>query len=254
MTGDERETAGVALVAGAAGGIGAEVARCLAARGHRLVLVDRDEAGLGLLADELGTALAVAPMVVDVGVPAELKAAWDKLPPLARPDILVNSVGGDTRPISLLDLDEDDLSSSLRDNLFGVFTLTRLCVPSMIERGRGRIVNLASVAGRTYTVFSNAAYVAAKAAVIGFTKQCAYEFARHGIAVNAVAHGPIATERIMQSWRFRSDADRERLLSKIPAGRLGSVAEAAAAVVHLCSDEANYTVGCVIDVNGGLYI
>ena len=124
----------------------------------------------------------------------------------------------------------------------------------VLERRWGRVVNLASVAGRTYSHFSNAAYVSAKAGLIGLTKQCAYELAPHGVCVNAVAHGAIATPRVRDAFEARDAAWRERFLDRLPAGRLGTIEEAAAAVIHLCGESAGYTAGAVIDVNGGLCI
>jgi NAD(P)-dependent dehydrogenase (short-subunit alcohol dehydrogenase family) len=186
-------------------------------------------------------------------VPA-LEGALSRLPERSRPDILVNGVGGDTRRIAFTALTEEDLLALLQRNLVSVFTLTRLCVPAMIERRWGRVVNVASVAGRTYSNFSNAAYVAAKTAVIGLTRQCAYELAPYGVCVNAVAHGAIATPRVTSAFEANDEARRRELMSRIPIGRLGTTDEAAAAIVNLCEESAGYMSGAVIDVNGGMYI
>lgn len=243
-----------ALVTGAGAGICAEVARALAAHGTRLILLDRDAKAVGRIATGLTTHLACDPLIADVTDTSALETAITALPPNCRPSVLVNGVGGDTRPIPVTDLTQTDLDDAVANNLAGVFTLTRLCVPTMKDIGWGRIVNLASVAGRTYTRFSNAAYVAAKAAVIGFTKQCAFELAPHGITVNAVAHGVIGTDRIREAWRDKPTAWTTERISHIPVGRFGSVAEAAEVVRHLCGEHAGYTTGAVIDVNGGLHI
>ncbi|MEU0936910.1 MULTISPECIES: SDR family NAD(P)-dependent oxidoreductase [unclassified Embleya] len=244
----------VALVAGAGNGICAEVARGLAARDMRLVLLDRDAEAVHRVAAELGGRLACDPLVVDVTDARALESAVAALPKDCRPGVLVNGVGGDTRPRPLTELTEADLEYAVAHNLTGVFTLTRLCAPAMIAAGWGRIVNLASVAGRTYTRFSNAAYVAAKAGVIGFTKQCAFELAPHGITVNAVAHGVIGTDRIRRAWQDKPAQWTADRVSHIPAGRFGTVAEAASMVCHLCGEHSGYTTGTVIDVNGGLHI
>jgi NAD(P)-dependent dehydrogenase (short-subunit alcohol dehydrogenase family) len=248
-------TAGrVALVTAAGSGICAAASRGLAESGQRLLLLDSDGEAAARLSAELGGALAADPLVVDATDAAAVEVALDALPPESKPDILVNGVGGDTRPIPFASLTEADLIGALSLNLMTAFTMTRLCVPTMIERGWGRIVNVASIAGRTYSHFSNAAYVAAKSGLIGLTKQCAYELAPHGICVNAVAHGPIATARVQQAFDARDENWRARLLDRVPAGRLGTVDEAAAAIIHLCGDSAGYTAGAAIDVNGGLYI
>jgi 3-oxoacyl-[acyl-carrier protein] reductase len=242
-----------ALVTAAGAGICAEVARRLAAAGCRVLLVDRDGAAVRQVAAQLPAGLGL-PLVADVTNAAALEALVAGLSADERPEILVNGVGGDTRSIAVAALTEADLRAALVENLAGTFTLTRLCAPAMMDRGWGRIVNLASIAGRTYTHFSNAAYVAAKAAVIGFTRQCAYELAPYGIAVNAVAPGPVATDRVAAAWAALPAARRERILVQCPAGRLGTAAEAAAAVVHLCGEDTGYTCGAVLDVNGGMYI
>ncbi|MET9778402.1 SDR family oxidoreductase [Streptomyces sp. NPDC006367] len=241
-----------AWITGGASGIGAEVARKLAESGATVVLIDRDAQALEATARTLPSGTLT--LELDVTDTARVTEAVDGLGPSHMPDILVNSVGGDTRRIPLTDLREHDLMQAVTDNLLGCFTFTRLCVPAMTERGRGRIVNLASIAGRTYSIFSNAAYVAAKAAVIGYTKQCAYELAATGVVVNAVAHGPIATERLLQAQREMPQERLREVLDRLPTGRYGTPAEAVGAVVHLCGDDAGYTTGCVVDVNGGLHI
>jgi NAD(P)-dependent dehydrogenase (short-subunit alcohol dehydrogenase family) len=243
----------VALVTGAGAGIGAEVARHLADSGMKLILVDRNAAALDALRCKVKKQ-HLRSFAVDVTEVAAVTRALKTLAAPERPDVLVNAVGGDANAIPIADLDESYLENSVRHNLTTAFTMTRLCVPAMRQRRWGRIVNFSSIAGRTFSYFSNAAYVAAKSAIIGFTKQAAYELAGDGICVNAVAHGPIATERIEAAWNGYSGDRRQRILERIPLGRLGTVAEAAAIVVHLCSSEAGYTTGTVIDINGGLFI
>ncbi len=242
-----------ALVTGAGGGICEEVARGLAASGHRLLLLDVDGAALDTVARSLAHALAGDPLVVDVTDTQAIERALIRLPEQIQPDILVNGVGGDVRRIAFAALTEDDLLALVRKDLMSVFTFTRLCVPTMLSRRWGRIINFASVAGRTHSDFSNAAYAAAKAGVIGLTRQCAYELAPHGICVNAVAPGAIATPRVKAAFEANDEHRRAELLSRIPAGRLGGVREAAAVVMHLCEETAGYVSGAVIDVNGGMY-
>ncbi|MEV5705077.1 SDR family oxidoreductase [Actinoallomurus sp. NPDC052274] len=244
----------IALVTGCGSGICAAVAHGLAERGMRLLLVDRDPYGLARTGRAVEDALVADPLVLDVTDAPAVEDALRSLPAPDRPDVLVNGVGGDTRAIPFAELTEADLHMAVTYNLTTAFTMTRLCAPTMAERGWGRIVNFASVAGRTYTHVSNAAYVAAKAAVIGLTKQCAYEFGPMGITVNAVAHGVIGTDRVAEAWRERPEQWRQSVLARIPVGRPGTVTEAAAIVCHLCGEEAGYTTGAVIDVNGGLHI
>jgi 3-oxoacyl-[acyl-carrier protein] reductase len=243
----------VALITGAGAGIGAEVARRLADAGTRLLLIDKDATALNSVRLQIGDHRAAC-LQIDVTDIAAVSDAIRGLSDAQRPDILVNAVGGDANLIPLAELDETYLETSMRHNLTTAFTMTRLCAPAMRQRGWGRIVNFASIAGRTYSYFSNAAYVAAKAAVIGLTKQTAYELAPDGVCVNAVAHGPIATDRIQAAWAKHSTERRKSITDRIPIGRLGTVEEAAAVVIHLCSREAGYTTGTVIDINGGLFI
>ncbi|MFG2229856.1 SDR family NAD(P)-dependent oxidoreductase [Streptomyces sp. NPDC048723] len=241
-----------AWITGGASGIGVGVARRLAEQGAGVVLVDRDP-------DALEAALATLPpgvraLELDVTATERVVETVAATDPDDLPDILVNSVGGDTRKIPFTELREADLTHAVTENLLGCFTMTRLCAPTMVRRGAGRIVNLASIAGRTYSIFSNAAYVAAKAAVIGYTKQCAYELAATGVVVNAVAHGPIATERLVLAQRAMSQERRREVMDRLPMGRYGTLDEAVGAVLHLCGEDAGYTTGSVLDVNGGLHV
>jgi 3-oxoacyl-[acyl-carrier protein] reductase len=245
----------VALVTGAARGIGAETARRLAARGHRLALVDLDKPALERIKADLPVAAEAWSAVLDVRDPEAVREMAEAIPARLGPvEILINNVGGNTEAVPVEEILPETFAAVLRLNLDPVYLCTRAFVPAMKARRWGRIVNLASIAGRTRTLFSNAAYAAAKAAVIGFTRQCAAELAPCGIAVNAVAHGPIATERILRAWESKSPERKAAILGAIPAGRMGSIAEAAEAVCFFCGEGAGYAAGSVLDVNGGLFI
>jgi 3-oxoacyl-[acyl-carrier protein] reductase len=247
-------TARTALLVGAAGGILREVAAGLAEQGAPLVLLDRDEAAVSALADRLADLTKVDVVVGDV---TDVAAAERQLAEVAdrhQPAVLVNGVGGDTRVIGYADLEVAHFEQTYLENVIGTFLAIKACAPGMARAGYGRIVNFASAGGRTYSHFNNAAYVGAKAAVIGMTKQIAYELAPSGVVVNVVAHGPIATERVAGAWERRDPAQKEQVLSRLPMGRMGTVAEAVGSVLHLCSEGAGYTTGAVIDINGGLYM
>lgn len=252
MLTDSAQSARRAWVTAAASGICLEVTRQLIGSGHQVVLIDRDAVALDLALGRLDRERAEG-LLLDVTDTVAVRQAVESRA-TTRPDILINGVGGDTRGIRFDDLRETDLVGAVTENVLGTFTLTRLCAPTMKERGWGRIVNLASIAGRTYSHFSNAAYVAAKAALVGYTRQCAYELAGTGVTVNAVAHGPIATERVIAAWTAMEPERQGRILARMPMGRHGRIDEAAAAVVHLCAETASYTTGSVVDVNGGMYI
>ncbi|MFJ9056531.1 MULTISPECIES: SDR family NAD(P)-dependent oxidoreductase [unclassified Streptomyces] len=243
-----------ALLIGAAGGILTEVSRRLAEEGHTLVLFDRDPEALGRLAEELAEITKVEAVVGDItDIPAAERQLTDIVDRFA-PSVLVNGVGGDTRVINYADLTAAHFDQSFLENVVSSWIAVKVCAPRMAADGYGRIVNFASAGGRTYSHFNNAAYVASKAAVIGMTKQMAYELAADGVVLNVVAHGPIATERVAGAWERRDPAQKEAVLSRLPMGRMGTVAEAVGSVLHLCSESAGYSTGSVIDINGGLYM
>ncbi|MFE1289767.1 SDR family NAD(P)-dependent oxidoreductase [Streptomyces sp. NPDC058751] len=248
------QTPRTALLIGAAGGILQDVARGLAREGHTLVLFDRNEEAVNRLAAELARQTKVDVVVGDI---TDIPAAQAQLADIVdrhAPSILVNGVGGDTRVIGYADLTEEHFGQSHLENVVSTFVAIKACAPRMAQDGYGRIVNFASAGGRTYSHFNNAAYVGAKAAVIGMTKQMAYELAPAGVVVNVVAHGPIATDRVAGAWERRDPEQKRAVLSKLPMRRMGTVAEAVGSVLHLCSESAGYSTGAVIDVNGGLYM
>ncbi|WP_406481994.1 SDR family NAD(P)-dependent oxidoreductase [Streptomyces platensis] len=243
-----------ALLIGAAGGILQDVARGLAAEGHSLVLFDRSEEAVTRLKEELATQTKVEAVVGDI---TDIPAAERQLTEISEkhtPSILVNGVGGDTRVIGYADLERSHFEETYLENVVSTWIAIKVCAPYMAADGYGRIVNFASAGGRTYSHFNNAAYVGAKAAVIGMTKQVAYELAGTGVVANVVAHGPIATARVAGAFERRDEAAKKAVLSRLPMGRYGTVAEAAGSVLHLCSDSAGYSTGSVIDINGGLYM
>jgi NAD(P)-dependent dehydrogenase (short-subunit alcohol dehydrogenase family) len=247
-------TTRTALLIGAAGGILTEVATRLASEGHELVLFDKNEQTVTELAARLAEQTKVEVVVGDI---TDIPAAQEQLTEVVQrhaPAILVNGVGGDTRVIRYSDLTTEHFDQTYLENVVSTFAAIQVCAPAMVEGGYGRIVNFASAGGRTYSHFNNAAYVGAKAAVIGMTKQIAYELAQTGVCVNVVAHGPIATERVAGAWARRDEEQKQDVLSRLPMRRMGSVAEAVGSVLYLCSEGAGYTTGSVIDINGGLYM
>jgi NAD(P)-dependent dehydrogenase (short-subunit alcohol dehydrogenase family) len=247
-------TVRTALLVGAAGGILSEVAVSLARDGHRLVLFDKNEDTVKALAQRLIQHVEVDVVVGDITDIPTAEGQLTEIVAQHAPGILVNGVGGDTRVIGYSDLTIEHFDHSFLENVVSTFVAIKVCAPRMAEDGYGRIVNFASAGGRTYSHFNNAAYVGAKAAVIGMTKQIAYELAPTGVCVNVVAHGPIATERVAGAWARRDEQQKKEVLSKLPMRRMGTVAEAVGSVLYLCSDSAGYTTGSVIDINGGLYM
>jgi 3-oxoacyl-[acyl-carrier protein] reductase len=231
-------TTPTALVTGAARGIGLACAQRLRAAGCRVVGVD------------LGTpALAEAAAHLDVVAELDVSdaAAVRRLVAEHGPfDIVVNSAGvvGPNKP--MWEVSDDEWRSTMAVNLDGVFQVCRAVVPAMVERGWGRIVNIASIAGKEGNP-NLAAYSASKAAVIGFTKSIGKELATTGVLVNSVAPAVIATP-------MNSDTAPEVLqymIAKIPMARTGSAEEVAALVLWLSSDECSFSTGACYDISGG---
>ena len=233
-----------ALVTGASGGIGSAVARALHSQGAHVVLAGRRKDALDALADELGERASV--LVADLTVPG----AGDQLVQEAevqRPlDILVNNAGI-TRDTLALRMKDEDWQAVLDTNLTACFRLARAVLKGMVRRKYGRIVNIGSIIGTTGNA-GQANYAAAKAGLVGLTKALAAEVASRGITVNCLAPGMIATEMTTAL----SDRQREQVLARIPAGRLGTGEEVAAGVVYLASEAAAYVTGQTLHINGGM--
>jgi 3-oxoacyl-[acyl-carrier protein] reductase len=241
----------VALVTGAAQGIGRAIAETLAAAGAKVVVSDINGEGAAaaaaaIAADHAVETTAVAGNVADAGeVAAMVGAATEQLGGL---HIVVNNAGI-TRDALLLRMKEGEWDAVLSVNLKGAFLVSQAAVRPMAKARWGRIINIASIVGVMGNV-GQANYVAAKAGLIGLTKTVAREYAGRGITVNAVAPGFIATAMT----EVLSDEVKQNLLAQIPMGTLGSAADVAAAVGFLASEEARYITGQVLHVNGGMYM
>ena len=245
----------VAVVTGAAHGLGRAIAERLAGEGAHVILGDVDGAGLeravAAIAQAGGRAAAVVGDVTEEEPAARLIAAAVERGQL---DILVNNVGG-SRNARIWEMSAADWDFVLRLNLRSTFLCTRAAVPHMIRRRYGRIVCLSSGAreGTPWTAYSQgcAAYSASKAGVHGFIRDVALELAEHGINVNAVAPGPIDTERVGPGLRRLNETDEYSPERMTPLRRLGRPEEVADAVLFLASDEATYITGHTLAVTGG---
>ena len=242
----------VAVVTGAGRGIGRAIARALAAAGARVALLDVNEAEARDAAGEIqkagGDALALR---ADVTVRAQVEAAVAEV--LARwgtVHILVNNAGWD-RPMPFIETTEEFWDRILAINLKSQIICTRAVLDPMIKQGYGKIVNIASDAGRVGST-GEAVYSAAKGGVIAFTKTLARELARHRINVNCVSPGPAETPLFEEEFSKGKPGLAESLKKAIPWGRLARPEDIARAVVFLASDEAEYITGQTLSVSGGL--
>lgn len=234
-----------ALITGASGGIGAAIARALHGAGATVGLSGTREAPLQDLAAELGDRAHVLPCNLSdpQAVEALPKAAIAAMGAL---DILVNNAGI-TRDNLFMRMSDDEWQSVLDVNLTATMRLCRGVMRPMMKARWGRIVNIASIVGATGNP-GQANYAASKAGMIGMTKSLAAEVASRGITANAVSPGFIATAMTDKL----TDEQKTRINAQIPAARMGTPEEIAAAVLYLASQEAAYVTGATLHVNGGM--
>jgi 3-oxoacyl-[acyl-carrier protein] reductase len=246
----------VAVVTGAGNGLGREIAQLLARQGAHVVLGDLDAAGLEKTAATIiaagGAAVALAGDLTEEAPAQQLIDAAVKRH--GRIEILVNVVGG-SRNAKIWDMRADDWDFVLRLNLRPTFLCTRAAVPHMIRQKYGRIVCMSSGAreGTPWTAYyqGGSAYSAAKAGVHGFVRDVALELAEHSINVNAVAPGPIDTERFGPGLKRMNETVEYSPNHMTPLRRLGEPFEVAHAVLFLASEESSYITGHTLAVTGG---
>jgi 3-oxoacyl-[acyl-carrier protein] reductase len=234
-----------ALVTGASGGIGADIARMLHGAGATVGLSGTRVEPLEALAAELGERAHVLPcnlsdMEAVTELPKQAAAAMGSV------DILVNNAGI-TRDNLFMRMSDDEWSSVMDVNLTATFKLCKGVMRGMMKARWGRIVNISSIVGATGNP-GQANYAASKAGMIGMSKSLAYEVASRGITVNAVAPGLITTAMTDKL----NDDQKGAIMTQIPAGRMGEPSEIASAVLYLASTEAGYVTGTTLHVNGGM--
>ncbi len=239
----------IALVTGATGSLGAEIAKTLHSQGATVVLTGRRVDVLKKLANNFNEkrANSAHAMVSDLG---ELNAAKELIEKIitdiGRVDILVNNAGL-TRDNLALRMKDEDFDTVLNVNLKAPFQLSRACLKGMMKARWGRIINISSVVGVTGNP-GQANYCASKAGIIGMTKSLAQELAPRNITVNAVAPGFIESEMT----QVLPEAQKEALVGQIPLKRMGTATDIANAVLYLAADESAYVTGQTLHVNGGM--
>ena len=241
----------VAVVTGAASGIGRAIALAMGREGARVAVLDRNDAGAVTVAAEIADGGEAGPWQVDISDPARVNAViaevvsrWGTV------HILVNCAGWD-QPRPFVETTPDFWDKILAINLKGPITCTHAVLPAMIKQEYGKIVTIASDAGRVGST-GEAVYSAAKGGLIAFTKTIARETARHRINVNCVCPGPSDTPLFQTEFAAASPRLAESLKRVIPWGRLGVPEDVAPAVVFLASDDAGYITGQTLSVSGGL--
>jgi 3-oxoacyl-[acyl-carrier protein] reductase len=240
----------VVLVTGAGRGIGKAIAIAFAQAGARVAVNDVNPDSCVKTADEItasgGQALAcqadVANKLAVQSMLIDIEDRWGRV------DILINNAGVEPHQ-PIVQLDEWDWNRTIDVNLKGAFLCSQSAGRMMQQQGSGVIVNIASIAGRAAGLRDRSAYVASKTGLIGFTKECAREFAAYNIRVNAVCPGVIITE--MTAHLRENDAQMKKWLEDIPLGRLGDPEDVTGLVLFLCSDAARYITGQAINVDGG---
>jgi len=255
-------SAKVALVTGAGSGLGRAFAEGYAAAGARVLCADRDRARAeettGLINSARNDAVAIE---VDVAEAKSVAAMAERVSAICgRVDILVNNAGIATMPMRIHDMPIEDWDRLLAINLRGVFLCSRAIIPQMLARGGGSIINIASIVGivGNYPGFpmNGANYAAAKAGVIGFTRQMAAEYAKDGIRANAIAPGWHGGTRLAEERKAKATPDEiarfeATILKGTPMGRRGTPEELQGLAIYLASDASRYVTGQVFTQDGG---
>jgi len=244
----------IALVTGAARGIGKAIVKEFLEDGYRVVAIDRnaiaDDALIAAFPDTLWCkVLDITDAAAIKALPAEIFARWGHV------SVLVNNAGispkqSDGYSAKILDTTDAEWNAVIAVNMTAVLHMSQAFLPGMKESHWGRIVNLSSLAGRTKSISAGISYMATKAAILGITRSIAAEMGPFGITANAVAPGRIVTEMSMTAG---AEAN-QKIADSLPVRRLGEAAEIAKAVKYLASDAAGFMNGAVLDINGGIFM
>lgn len=242
----------VALVTGGSRGIGAATCRALAANGVKVAVNGRDQAAIDAvvtkIAAEGGTAVAAPGDVTDE---AEMQSMRERVEHVLGPvEILAAFAGGQGAPVPTTQLGLERWRAVVESDLTSVYLTVTTFLPTMIERGGGSIITMSSTAGRQPSG-ANAAYAAAKAGVVMFTKHLANEVGRHRIRVNCLAPSAVLNDRML---RFMSAEQLDEMAGAFPLGRIGQPDDVAQAVLYLASNASSWVTGVTLDLTGGRVI
>ena len=253
-----RFTGKVALITAAASGIGRATANIIGREGGRIAAVDIDRERLDATIADIEASGGEA-HAYNIDALEEMKvdnAVADTVKRFGRIDILVNAVGGSTiiakSNATTEELTLAEWQSLIHFNLTGTFLFTHAVIPVMKRQKGGKIVNLASIAGRGKSASSSSAYAAAKGGIIAMTRKLANELGPYGINVNAIAPAITLTERIRPRWEQRPPEERQADIQRTPLRRLGEAVDQANVICFLASSHADFVTGLTIDVTGGL--
>lgn len=247
----------VAIITGSSQGIGKAAAKVFARQGVRPIIIGRDDGKVQAVVREIQD-----DGVETIGIAMDLRSREEVFGMVARVvdrfgrvDILVNNAGGSQgAPRFIEEIAQTQWDNVMQLNLTAPFMCCQAVVPHMKKQGGGVIVNVSSQAGRSASELAGPAYAAAKAGVLGLTRQLAKTLGPASIRVNAVAPGVCLGPGSQAQWDSRSAEDQQQMLSLIPLGRLSSEEEQAEVIAFLCSDAASYIHGASIDVNGGRFM
>ncbi|MBV7334947.1 SDR family oxidoreductase [Chloroflexi bacterium TSY] len=247
----------VVVITGAGNGIGLSTCTIVASEGGTVVGVDINQKGLDDLVEQIRAVRGkIDTQRSNALVEEEVNQVVEQTrKTYGRIDVLVNAVGGSTvieNPgTSIEDLTLGEWQKLLDFNLTGTFLYCNAVIPIMKQQKAGKIVNLASIAGRGLSSMSSSAYAAAKGGIIALTRKLSLELGPFGITCNAIAPGITLTERIATVWNQKSDAEQKAILANIPLGRLPRAEDQARVICFLASRDADFVSGVTIDVTGG---
>jgi len=248
----------VVVVTGGASGLGKDIAAHFLISGCAVVIMDFNQDFLDAAREEMGRSGTVLAIQADVSDAAQVKTAFARaIANFGRIDVLINCAGGSFGVSQEIEhIAEEDWDKVFDINCKGTFLCAREVIPGMKERRYGRIINFSSMAGRSRSLFGSVAYSAAKAAILGFTRQGSKELGPFNITMNAVAPGFILSgNRLREFWGTRkTEEERKAFLASVPVGRPGENHEIVKAVDFLASKDASYVTGAALDVNGGVWV